>query len=120
MKAAFELPVQGVRSVLASCDDGCPNGHYTNFTPIDLKGHSLVCCNDGAYVSKLRNLRAASTLFPVLRKFLNDVHSAITSHTYVFEIDNGLCTSKTHKMKGVVGLLDRQQGGKQGTIQSQR
>ena len=36
LKAAFESPIEEVRRALETCDDGCPNGHYTlnqlNFT----------------------------------------------------------------------------------------
>ena len=96
MKAAFEMPLEIVRSMLGSCDEGCPNGHYTKLIeskPAHLKGHPIVCCIDGGCESHLRILRAASTHFPVLRTFLSDVHSAITSHSCVFEIDNALCTA---------------------------
>ena len=95
LKAAFEMSLQDVRHALDSCDWGCPNGHYTRLigsNPIDLKGHPLVCSNDGGCQSKLRVLRAASTHFPVLRKLLRGVHSAITNHKCVFEIDKALCT----------------------------
>ena len=106
-KAAFEMPLEDVRHMLASCDEGCPNGHYSkliNSTPIDCKGHPIVCCNDGGCESKLRILRAASTHFPVLRKFLNDVYSAITSHTCVFGIDNALCTGNFHKLMKITHM----------------
>ena len=107
MKAAFEMPLQIVRSMLASCDEGCPNGHYTKLIvskPVHLKGHPIVCCNDGGCESRLRILRAASTHFPVLRKFLSDVHSAITSHACVFEIDNALCTANYHNLMKICNM----------------
>ena len=86
LKQAFmqEMPV--VRQALDACDDGCPNYHSINRL-----GHPLVCSNNGGCKSQLRILRAASTHFPVLRKFLHEVHIAIKNHMNVFEIDKALC-----------------------------
>ena len=55
------MPLEDIRHVLASCDEECLNGHYTkliNSAPVDLKGHSIVCCNDGGCESKVRILRS--------------------------------------------------------------
>ena len=61
LKEAFEKPMQDLRHTLATCDDGCPNQHYSkvvdgNNSTVDLKGHPLVCSNDGGCQSKLRIL----------------------------------------------------------------
>ena len=40
--------------------------------------------------SNLRILRAASTHFPVLRRFLASVTEAVSAHRIVFDIDNAL------------------------------
>ena len=71
LKAAFEKPIQEVRQTLDTCDDGCPNGHYSKvieFSSLGLKGHPLVCSIDGGgCLSKLRILRAASACtFPCI------------------------------------------------------
>ncbi len=59
-KEAFEKPMHELRHVLATCDDGCANGHYCKFvadgiaeyTTVDRMGHPLVCSNDGGYQRK--------------------------------------------------------------------
>ena len=107
LKAAFEMPLEDVRHALDHCDEGCPNGHYTRLigsNPIDLKGHPLVCSNSARCQSKLRVLRAASTHFPVLRKFLRQTHSAITNHKCVFEIDKALCTGNYEKLMNIANI----------------
>ena len=102
LKESFNGPVEEVRHALDVCDEGCPNGHYTKLIsacPVALKGHPLVCSQlDGGCQSKLRILRAASTHFPLLRNFLHDVHSAISSHICVTEIDKVLCTGNFRKL----------------------
>ena len=91
-KAAFENPMQEVRHTLDTCD-GCPNQHYTKVvedSSVDLRGHPLVCSNDGGCDSKLRVLRAAGTHYPVLGNFYRNVNSAISSHLHVRDIDMAL------------------------------
>ena len=65
---------------------GCPYGHYTKLVdtlPVDLKGHPLVCYSGDRCTSNLRILRAASTHFPVFRRFLANVTSALSAHRIV-------------------------------------
>ena len=93
--------MEEVRHALYVCDESCPNGHYTKLIsacPIDLKGHPLVCSHVDGCQSKLRILRAASTHYSLLRNFLHDVHSAISSHVCVSEIDTALCTGNFRKL----------------------
>ena len=92
-RTAFEQPIEKVRQALAQCDMGCPCGHYTKLMgslPVDLKGHPIVCYSGDYCTSTLRILRAASTHFPVLRKFLAHVTSALSAHRIVCDIDNAL------------------------------
>ena len=102
-RAAFELSVEEVRQALAKCDMGCPNGHYTKLVgslPVDLKGHPIVCYSDHWCTSNLRMLRAASTHFPVLRRFLAHVTDALSAHRAVCDIDHALKNGKhNHLMK---------------------
>ena len=107
LKEAFEMPLEDVRHALDHCDGDCPNGHYSKLigsNPVNFKGHPLVCSNGGGCQSKLRVLRAASTHFPVLRKFLRQVHSAITNHKCVFEIDKALCTGNYEKLMNITNI----------------
>ena len=72
---------------------GCPYGHYTKLvdtSPVELKGHPIVCYSGDYCTSNLRILRAASTHFPVLRRFLAHVTSALSAHRIVCDIDNAL------------------------------
>ena len=78
LKQAFEH-MQELRTALDTCDGGCPSEHYAKAVAsgdpgskvVELRGHPLVCFNDGGCCSMLRILRAASTHFSVLRTFLN-------------------------------------------------
>ena len=93
LRAAFDLSVEEVRQALAKCDMGCPNGHYTKVVgslPVDLRGHPIVCYTGDSCTSTLRILRAASTHFPVLRKFLSHVSDALIAHKIVYEIGSAL------------------------------
>ena len=58
--------------------------------PVALKGHPIVCHIGDSCTSTLRNLRAAPTHFPVLRKFLVHVTTALTCHKIVCSMDNPL------------------------------
>ena len=72
-RSCLELSVEEAREALAKCDLGCPFVHSTKLvgsTPVSLKGHPIVCYTGDSCTSTLRILRAASTHFPVLRKFL--------------------------------------------------
>ena len=82
--------MEKVRQALAECDMGCPYGHYTKLVgslPVDLRGHPIVCYS-GEYCTS--NLRVPSTHFPILRKFLAHVTSALSAHRIVCDIDNAL------------------------------
>ena len=86
--------MEEAREALAKCDLGCPFVHSTKLvgsTPVALKGHPIVCYTGDSCTSTLRILRAASTHFPVLRKFLVHVTTALTSHKIVCSIDNVHC-----------------------------
>ena len=69
-------------------------GHYSKLvgssSPVDLRGHPIVCYNGELCTSVLRILRAAFTHFPVLRKFLAHVITALSAHMSVCNIDNAL------------------------------
>ena len=50
----------------------------SQYSAIERKGHPLVCFLDNSECcSQLRILRAASTHYPVLRKFLHYIYTAI-------------------------------------------
>ena len=110
-KASFALPAEKVRQALAECDMGCPFGHYSKLvgsSPVDLRGHPIVCYNGDLCTSVLRILRAASTHFPVLRKFLFHVTTALSAHRSVCDIDNALKNGNHRsliKIAGVKSLL---------------
>ena len=110
-KASFGLPVEKVRQALAECDMGCPFGHYSKLvgsSPVGLRGHPIVCYNGELCTSVLRILRAASTHFPVLRKFLAHVTTALSAHRSVCDIDNALKNGNHRsliKITGVKSLL---------------
>ena len=58
-----------LRCALESVDSGCPNQHYTKYVDtlqhtVQLKGHPLVCSNDGGCHSQLQFIRSAATHYP--------------------------------------------------------
>ena len=105
LKQAFEKPVQEVRHALDTCDD-CPNGDTSEYSILHRKGHPLICSLDTGCESKLRILRAASTHYPVLRKFLHDVHTAIRSHLCVCDIDKAMCAGDFHALMEITKITD--------------
>ena len=73
-----------LRCALESVDSGCPNQHYTKYVDtlqhtVQLKGHPLVCSNDGGCHSQLQIIRSAATHYPVLVT-LSHVYQAIGAH----------------------------------------
>ena len=60
---------------------------------VDLRGHPLVCSNDGGCYSQLWVLRVAGTHYPVLGNFHQYVNNEISSHLHVRDIDMALLSS---------------------------
>ena len=89
------VSVEKVRQALAECDMGCPFGHYSKLvgsSPVDLRGHPIVCYNGELCTSVLRILRAA----------------ALSAHRSVSYIDNALKNGNHRsliKITGVKSLL---------------
>ena len=74
-----------LRCALESVDSGCPNQHYTKYVDtlqhtVQLKGHPLVCSNDGGCHSQLQIIRSAATHYPVLVTLSPHVYRAIGAH----------------------------------------
>jgi len=93
LRAAFENPMQDVQHALDTCDDGCPNQHYTKVvadSTVDLRSHPLACSNDGGCYSQLRVLRAAGTHSPKLGNFHHCVNNEISNRLCVRDIDMAL------------------------------
>ena len=114
LRQAFDKPMHEVQSALDTCDDGCPNQHYTiavsrgdlGWDVIQLQGHPLVCSNDGGCRSQLRILRAASTHHGVLRTLLNHVYTARRSHLGVVSIDKALSAGDFHSLMEITKVHD--------------
>ena len=83
-----------LRCALESVDSGCPNQHYTKYVDtlqhtVQLKGHPLVCSNDGGPLvcsndggchSQQQIIRSAATHYPVLVTLFHHVYRAIGAH----------------------------------------
>ena len=114
LRQAFGKPMHQVRSTLDTCDDECPNQHYTRaisrddlgWGVIQLQGHPLVCSNDGGCCSQLRILRAASTHYGVLRTLLYHVYTARRSHLCVVSIDKALGAGDFHSLMEITKVQD--------------
>ena len=106
-RSCLELSVEEAREALAKCDLGCPFVHSTKLvgsTPVALKGHPIVCYTGDSCTSTLRILRAASTHFPVLRKFLVHVTTALSCHKIVCSIDSALQCGNYKKLMQITGI----------------
>ena len=112
LKEDFQKPMNDILNTFHTCDDGCPNQHYTKLVSkddtcsfIDLKGHPLVCYdNETQCHSKLRILRAVSTHYPVLRNFLHGLYSGMKHHMYIATIDNALSAGDFHSLMEITNL----------------
>ena len=51
-------------------------------------------------------LRAAATHYPLLRKFLHDVRTAIRSHVFVHNIDQAPCAGDFHGLMELTEMTD--------------
>ena len=74
-----------LRCAIESVDSGCPNQHYTKYVDtlqhtMQLKGHPLVCSNDGGCHSRLQIIRSAATHYPVLVTLSHHVYRVIGAH----------------------------------------
>ena len=106
-RSCLELSVEEAREALAKCDLGCPFVHSAKLvgsTPVALKGHPIVCYTGDSCTSTLRILRAASTHFPVLRKFLVHVTTALPCHKIVCSIDNALQCGNYKKLMQITNV----------------
>ena len=102
-KELFKKSMQELRNGLESIDKGCQHGHYTDqcfaakFTSQldeqeqfhDLLGLPFPCAI-GMCSSLLRTLRAASTHYPRMRRFLVLLYSARNHHRQIYAIDGAL------------------------------
>ena len=85
----------------------CPFGHYARLvgdSVIDLKGHPIVCYTGDSCTSTLRILRAASTHYPILRRFLAYVTDALSSHRALCDIDNALKSGNHNSLVKITGV----------------
>ena len=106
-RSCLELSVEEAREALAKCDLGCPFVHSTKLvgsTPVALKGYPIVCYTGDSCTSTLRTLRAASTHFPVLRKFLVHVTTALSCHKIVSSIDGALLCGNYKKLMHITDV----------------
>ena len=108
LAAAFQKPMRELRCALESVDSGCPNQHYTKYVDntVQLKGHHLVCSNDGGCHSKLRILRSAATHYPVLVTLSHHVYRAIGAHVGVQMIDRALGSGDFHTLMEITKICD--------------
>ena len=103
-KQSFESCIQEVCHTLEKWDE-CPHTHYTETSEgfaIDRKGHPLICSIGTGHKSQLRILRAAATHYPLLGKFLHNVHTAIRSHMFV----QALCAGDFCALMELTEMID--------------
>lgn len=95
VKYDFDRLMCELLPIILTCDDDCPNTHYSKVvhetddcgeTDVPRKGHSLLCFVDSKCKSKLRILRLASAHYPTLRSFLHVVYVAHNSHLKILKL----------------------------------
>ena len=97
-----------LRCAIESVDSGCPNQHYTKYVDtlqhtVQLKGHPLVCSNDGGCHSQLQIIRSAATHYPVLVKSLNlKVKLMIILSMYVVAVSVCIRESLYQKLSSLI------------------
>ena len=72
---------------------------------MQLKGHPLVCSNDGGCHSKLRIIRSAATDYPVLVTLSHHVW-ALCAHVGVQKIDRALSSGDFHTLMEITKIGD--------------
>ena len=102
--SSFGLPVEKVGQALAECSMGCLFSKLVGSSPVDLRGHPIVCYNGELCTSVLRIPRAAFTYFPVLRKFLAHVTTALSAHRSACDIDNALKKDNHRSLIKITGV----------------
>ena len=117
LRDAFTMPVT-VRRTLQACDTGCPNIHLSYLVRIgesdsnpvceDYIGHPLVCYDDSLCQSKLRILRSASTHYPLFKRFLTYLYTAIGNHKCILEFDRALTVGDYRALLSIVGAANFQ------------
>ena len=113
---AFDGSMIALSKVLpTSLSEGCPNLHFSKLTvlpnkddsdivlesQIDRLGHPLVCHNDSGCKSILRIVRAASTHYPMLKKFLKLLYIAIDANIIIQTIDSSLMDNDADRLMSV-------------------
>ena len=118
-KDVFKLPMQELRHELENIDSGCENGHYVmpcsadpEVFPSDeddpsrqLMGHPLTCAS-GHCKSLLRIVRAASTHYPLLRRFHRLIYLARQHDRDVHKIDASLCAADFKQLMELAAIKD--------------
>ena len=118
-KDVFKLPMPELRHELENIDSGCENGHYVTPCSADpvmfpsneddpsqrLMGHPLTCAS-GNCESLLRIVRAASTHYPLLRRFHRLMYVVRQQHWAVHKIDASLCAADFNQLMELAAIRD--------------
>ena len=118
-KDVFKLPMPELRHELENIDSGCENGHYVTPCSADpvmfpsneddpsqrLMGHPLTCASRNCE-SLLRIVRAASTHYPLLRRFHRLMYVARQQHWAVHKIDASLCAADFNQLMELAAIKD--------------
>ena len=106
----FKKPIRHLREALQIIDDRCQHGHYSRQSAVNTSIFDAVDDNDGQNVpkillghpipcsvhvcdSQLCRIRAASTHFPRLHRFLVLVYAARRYHRQISDVDMALRTA---------------------------
>ena len=104
VKAWFHEPIEHLRKLLDSVDEGCEHGHYYSQNHLEvegeltkeqqelcqqLRGHPIPCAS-GSCSSLIRTISAIAVHYPQLRSYLHLLYCAKKYHQCILDIDSAL------------------------------
>ena len=120
VKAWFHEPIQHLRKLLDTLDEGCEHGHYFNRINLEireelnaeeqelckpLRGHPLPCASVSCS-SLIRNIAAVAVHYAQLRRFLLLLYCAKKYHECICNIDSALCAADFNRIMTAAGVSD--------------
>ena len=111
LRAAFDQPTEELRRVLDTCDNGCPNKHYSKpiddgCTSVPRLGHPLLCHISEGCTSTIRIFRAASVHYDKLRTLRQPIDTVRRNNEIISTIDRALYSASFKLLLKTLGISD--------------
>ena len=122
IKTWFHEPIQDLRKLLDTIDEGCEHGHYYSQNHVELggelneeeqelcqqlraRGHPIPCAS-GTCSSLIRMLAAVAVHYPRLRRFLHLLYCAQKYNQCILDIDSALCAADFNLLMIAAGISE--------------